>query len=102
MNFEFPETLQEVTGLILYLQYTEFFGDSLNAMRLQVDTLNKVIPESDKRSFYTNLDPTEFIGHSCQAHCREGLCRRRQWHGCVRHPLHPLLYAEREAAHLAG
>jgi hypothetical protein len=60
-DFEFPEYLQEVTGLYLYLQYQEFFGDSLNAMRLQVDTLNKVIPESDKRTFYTNLDPSEFI-----------------------------------------
>jgi hypothetical protein len=60
-DFEFPEYLQEVTGLYLYLQYQEFFGDSLNAMRLQVDTLNKVIPESDKRTFYTNLDPAEFI-----------------------------------------
>ncbi len=60
-DFEFPETLTEVTGTYLYLQYTQFFGDSLNAMRLQVDTLNKVIPESDKRTFYTNVDPTEFI-----------------------------------------
>jgi hypothetical protein len=60
-DFEFPETVTEVTGTYLYLQYTQFFGDSLNAMRLQVDTLNKVIPESDKRTFYTNIDPTEFI-----------------------------------------
>jgi hypothetical protein len=60
-DFEFPETVTEVTGTYLYLQYTQFFGDSLNAMRLQVDTLNKVIPESDKRTFYTNVDPTEFI-----------------------------------------
>jgi hypothetical protein len=60
-DFEFPDSLKEVTGLYLYLQYTEFFGDSLNAMRLQVDTLNKVIPETDKRTFYTSLDPTEFI-----------------------------------------
>jgi hypothetical protein len=60
-DFEYPETLQEITGAYLYLQYNEFFGDSLNAMRLQVDTLNKVIPETDTRTFYTNLDPTEFI-----------------------------------------
>jgi hypothetical protein len=60
-NFQFPTTVQEVTGLVLYLEYTEFFGDSLNAMRLQVDTLNKVIPGSDTRTFYTSLDPTEFI-----------------------------------------
>ena len=31
----------------LFLQYSTFFGDSLNGMRLQVDTLNKVIAEKD-------------------------------------------------------
>lgn len=59
-NFEFPETIQEVTGLQLRMSYSSFFGDSLNAMRLQVDTLNKIIPEKDLNTFYSNVDPTQY------------------------------------------
>lgn len=59
-NFEFPETIQEVTGLQLRMSYSSFFGDSLNAMRLQVDTLDKIIPEKDLNTFYSNVDPTQY------------------------------------------
>lgn len=59
-NFTFPETLQEITGIQLKLYYTSFFGDSLNAMRLQVDTLNKVIPETELKTFYTSVNPSQY------------------------------------------
>ena len=59
-DFEFPENVEEVTGLQLRLLYTTFFGDSLNAMRLQVDTLDKVIPERELNTFYTSVDPTQY------------------------------------------
>ena len=59
-DFYFPETVQEVTGLQLRMYYTKYFGDSLNAMRMQIDTLNKVIPEKDLNTFYTSVDPTLF------------------------------------------
>ena len=59
-NFTFPETLQEITSIQLKLYYTSFFGDSLNAMRLQVDTLNKVIPETELKTFYTSVNPLQY------------------------------------------
>lgn len=59
-KFTFPETLQEITGIQLKLYYTSFFGDSLNAMRLQVDTLNKVIPETELKTFYTSVNPLQY------------------------------------------
>lgn len=59
-DFEYPETVQEITGLQLRMYYTKFFGDSLNAMRMQVDTLNQVIPEKELGTFYTSVDPTKY------------------------------------------
>ncbi len=59
-NFEFPETLQEITGIQLQLYYSAYFGDSLNAMRLQVDTLNRIIPSTETKTFYTSMDPKQF------------------------------------------
>lgn len=59
-NFEFPETVQEITGLQIRMFYNSFFGDSLNAMRLQIDTLDKVIPEKDLSTFYTSVDPADY------------------------------------------
>ena len=56
-DFEFPEAVQEITGLTLFVQYTKFFGDSLNSMRMRIDTLDKVIPEGDLNTFYTNVNP---------------------------------------------
>ena len=37
-NFKFEEELTKVIGVNISLQYGSFFGASLNAMRLQVDT----------------------------------------------------------------
>lgn len=59
-NFQFPETIQEITGLELRLYYTSHFGDSLNAMKLQVDTLSRVIPEKSMGTFYTSLDLEQY------------------------------------------
>ena len=63
-DFYFPETVQEITGLQLRMYYTKYFGDSLNAMRMQIDTLDKVIPEKDLNTFYTSVDPTKFYNSS--------------------------------------
>lgn len=59
-NFEFPEHVQKVTGLQLRMYYTTYFGDSLNAMRLQVDTLSRIIPEKELSTFYTSVDPAQY------------------------------------------
>ena len=59
-DFKFPENIQEVTSLQLRMYYDSYFGDPVNAMRLQVDTLNQVIPEKDLNTFYTSVDPTQF------------------------------------------
>ena len=58
-NFKFEEELTKVIGVNISLQYGSFFGDSLNAMRLQVDTLDKVIPEKDLSTFYTSVNPKD-------------------------------------------
>ncbi|MGL5272921.1 MAG: DUF4270 domain-containing protein, partial [Phocaeicola sp.] len=65
-DFEFPEHLQEVIGARLFIQYGSFFGDSLNAMRMQIDTLDTVIPENDQKIFYTHLDPTEYYNEMAE------------------------------------
>lgn len=59
-NFEFDEEVEEITGVTLNLAYTTYFGDSLNAMRMQVDTLDKIIPEKELSTFYTSVNPTEY------------------------------------------
>lgn len=59
-NFKFEEELTKVIGVNISLQYGTFFGDSLNAMRLQVDTLDKVIPEKELSTFYTSVDPKDY------------------------------------------
>ena len=59
-NFEFEEELTKVIGVNIQLQYGSFFGDSLNAMRLQVDTLDKVIPEKELSTFYTSVNPKDY------------------------------------------
>ncbi|WP_455672157.1 DUF4270 domain-containing protein [Phocaeicola sp.] len=58
-DFEFPEEMTKVTGLDMIFQYT-FFGDSTNAMRMQIDTLDKIIPEKDLNTFYTSVDPADY------------------------------------------
>ena len=59
-NFKFEEELTKVIGVNISLQYGSFFGDSLNAMRLQIDTLDKVIPEKELSTFYTSVDPKDY------------------------------------------
>ena len=59
-DFEFPDSIQEITGLQLRMMYVNYFGDASNAMRLQVDTLNRVIPEKELNTFYTSMDPTQY------------------------------------------
>lgn len=70
-DFKFPSTVQEITGLTLRLYYTSHFGDSLNAMRLQVDSLDKVILEGKKETFYTSIDPTQYYNPSIQPLARK-------------------------------
>ena len=70
-DFEFPETLQEVTGITLRLYYSTHFGDSLNAMRLQVDSLDTIIPEGEMSTFYTSVDPKQYYNPSAQPLARK-------------------------------
>lgn len=63
-NFKFEEELTKVIGINLRLQYGTFFGDSLNAMRLQVDTLDKVIPEKELSTFYTSVNPKDYYNEN--------------------------------------
>ena len=56
-NFEFPENIKEIKKLELSMYYTTFYGDSLNSMVLQVDTLDTIIPEKELSTFYTSVDP---------------------------------------------
>ena len=65
-DFEFPETMQEVTGLQLRLYYLKHFGDSINAMRMQIDTLNTIVSEHDKRTYYTSVDPSAYYDKSAK------------------------------------
>ena len=70
-NFEFPETVQEITGLQLRMMYSNFFGDPSNAMRLQVDTLDTIIPEKELNTFYTSVDPTQYYNSSSKPIARK-------------------------------
>ena len=65
-NFEFPATIQEITGVNMRMFYENHFGDPDNAMRLQVDTLDKVIPEKELGTFYTSVDPTQYYDASAK------------------------------------
>ena len=56
-NFELLEHLEEITGASLELYYTDFYGDSLATLTVQVDTLNKIIDDSDTGLYYTSYDP---------------------------------------------
>ena len=67
-NFKFEEELTKVIGVNISLQYGSFFGDSLNAMRLQVDTLDKVIPEKELSTFYTSVDPKDYYNEKRKAY----------------------------------
>lgn len=75
-NFEFPETLQEITEVQLRMYYGSFFGDSLNPMRLQVDTLCTIIPEKDLSTFYTSVDPIKYYNAQSQPLARKAFAAR--------------------------
>lgn len=60
-DMQFPDHIQKITGLNLYLQYNSYYGDSLNAMRMQIDTLNRVMQENDITTYYTNINPSEYL-----------------------------------------
>lgn len=75
-NQDFPETLQEITGLQLRMYYSTYFGDSVNAMRLQVDTLCKVIPEKELKTFYTSVDPAQYYDTQSKPVARKAFAAR--------------------------
>lgn len=75
-NYEFPETIQEITGLTFRMYYGAYFGDSLNAMRMQVDTLSKVIPEQELNTFYTSVDPTQYLDSNAKPVARKAFAAR--------------------------
>lgn len=65
-DFEMSEDITSVKSVKLYLFYDSFFGDSLNAMRLQVDTLNKIIPEKDLSVSYTSVNPKDYYNEKAK------------------------------------
>ena len=68
-DYELPDNTVEITTALLQLYYSSYYGDSLTAMRLQVDTLSKVIVDdgTDKNLYYTSLDPTRYIDSDAPA-----------------------------------
>lgn len=64
-DFEFDE-IEEITEVTLNLSYSTYFGDSLNAMRMQIDTLDKIIPEKDLSTFYTSVNPAEYYNENAK------------------------------------
>ena len=70
-NYEFPETVQEITGIQMRMYYDKFFGDETNAMRMQIDTLDKVIPEKELSTFYTSVDPTQYYDENSKPIARK-------------------------------
>ena len=75
-DYEFPEHVEEVTGLRLRMYYSTYFGDSLNSMRLQVDTLDTVIPEKELSTFYTSVDPTQYYNANTLPLARKAFAAR--------------------------
>lgn len=59
-KFELPEHLDKITGVSLELYYTDFYGDSLATLTVQVDTLNKIIEDSDTGLYYTSYEPKDY------------------------------------------
>lgn len=60
-DYGFPEQGvigDTATSMEIQLFYTSFFGDSLNAMKVNVYPLSKTLEED--KSYYTNLDPSTF------------------------------------------
>ena len=77
-NFEFPENIQKINKLELSMYYTTFYGDSLNNMVLQVDTLDTIIPEKELSTFYTSVDPELYYNPSIAPIARKAYAERQQ------------------------
>lgn len=75
-NFEFPETIQEITSINMRMFYDSYFGDATNAMRMQIDTLDKVIPEKELSTFYTSVDPTQYYNENSNPVARKAFAAR--------------------------
>ena len=75
-NYEFPETVQEITGIQMRMFYDNYFGDSLNAMRMQIDTLDKIIPEKELSTFYTSVNPTQYFDENASPVARKAFAAR--------------------------
>ena len=67
-EYELPETTYGITMALLQLYYSSYYGDSLTTMRLQIDTLSRVILDdgTDKSLYYSSLDPTAYIDSSAK------------------------------------
>ena len=75
-NFEFPETVQEITSIKMRMFYDNYFGDSSNAMRMQIDTLDKVIPEKELSTFYTSVDPAQYYNENSNPVARKAFAAK--------------------------
>lgn len=75
-NFEFPETVQEITSIKMRMFYDNYFGDSSNAMRMQIDTLDKVIPEKELNTFYTSVDPALYYNENSNPVARKAFAAK--------------------------
>lgn len=58
----FPDTFQSIEETTLEFYYNSYYGDSLATLRVQVDTLNKVINDDgkNKQLYYTSFNPEDF------------------------------------------
>ena len=75
-NFEFPETVQEITSIKMRMFYDNYFGDSSNAMRMQIDTLDKVIPEKELSTFYTSVEPAQYYNENSNPVARKAFAAK--------------------------
>ncbi len=65
-DFSFHEDIISAKSVKLYLFYSKFFGDSLSPMRVQVDSLDKVIRYDDKNTYYTSVNPADYYNKSAK------------------------------------
>lgn len=65
-GFVFPDNTIGISQLDLTINYETFFGDSTASMRVQVDTLDKVIPEGDRLTYYTSINPEDYYDQNAE------------------------------------
>lgn len=70
-NFELPEHLIGITGASLELYYTNYYGDSLATLTVQVDELDKVIEDADTDLYYTTYDPKKYYDETAKPLARK-------------------------------